>query len=136
MQYLSDHRKGCTCSFWVSISTQGGSSYLSVLSNTALGVQTLCKILLVEEVSKDCTPVTACVWENTGQGKKNPKLKSETGTSLPHRLTTPLRTLSLWNIQHGSWVQTENCMFSIVTGINSILEINKEKNQTITLLFG
>lgn len=49
---------------------EGGSSYLGVLSNTALGVQTLCKILLVEEVSKDCTPVTACVWENTGQGRK------------------------------------------------------------------
>lgn len=63
---------------------EAGSSHLSVLSNTAFGVQTLCKILLVEEVSKDCTPVTACVWENTGQGKKkNPKLKSETGTSLP-----------------------------------------------------
>lgn len=107
---------------------EGGNSYSSVLSNTALGVQTLCKILLVEEVSKDCTPVTACVWENTGQGEKKSKTQIWNWHFFTHRLTTPLRTLSLWNIQHGSWFKLQTaCFLFSQESIAYWKEIRKEK---------
>lgn len=90
---------------------EGGSSYLSVLSNTALGVQTLCKILSVEEVSKDCTPVTACVWENTGQGKKkiqNSNLKL--ALLYPQAYHTIENTFTL---EYTTWQLGSNCKLHV-----------------------
>lgn len=80
---------------------------------TQLSMSRLQDTLLAEEVSKDCTSVTACVWENTGQREagNNPK-KQDLKLALfyPQAYHTIKNTFTP---EYTTWQLGQNCKLNV-----------------------